>query len=137
MNSGQVVELFDGGWPHLGEGLPRIGVIEAGIHPFRQGSQQWWVNVEVAWVYELFMTTLDIDRFLVEDILALSHGRGVEDRGAGGSATSEKFPIAGALIPSAGKNCGKLLANGCVTCASPYWGLNTCHRPLQGADADQ
>lgn len=32
------------------------------------------------WVYELFITTLDIDRFLVEDVLELSHGRGAEDR---------------------------------------------------------
>jgi hypothetical protein len=29
-----------------------------------------------AWVYELFMTTLDIDWFLVEDVLDLYHGRG-------------------------------------------------------------
>jgi hypothetical protein len=28
------------------------------------------------WVYELFMTTLDTDRFLVEDVLDLSNGRG-------------------------------------------------------------
>ena len=28
------------------------------------------------WVYELFITTLDIDRFLVEDVLDLYHGRG-------------------------------------------------------------
>ena len=32
------------------------------------------------WVYELFITTLDAEGFLVEDVLDLSHGRGA-DRG--------------------------------------------------------
>ncbi len=36
------------------------------------------------WVYELFITTLPTDGFLVEDVLDLSHGRGAEDRGARG-----------------------------------------------------
>jgi hypothetical protein len=35
------------------------------------------------WVYELFMTTLAADGFLVEDVLDLYQGRGAEDRGAG------------------------------------------------------
>jgi len=34
------------------------------------------------WVYELFITTLPTDGFLVEDVLDLYHGRGAEDRGA-------------------------------------------------------
>ena len=32
MNTGEVVELFDGGWLPLGEGLPRVRVIVA-RHP--------------------------------------------------------------------------------------------------------
>ena len=35
------------------------------------------------WVYELFITMLDAEGFLVEDVLDLYHGRGAEDRGAG------------------------------------------------------
>jgi hypothetical protein len=34
------------------------------------------------WVYELFLTPLPIDGFLVEDVLDLYHGRGAEDRRA-------------------------------------------------------
>ena len=35
------------------------------------------------WVYELFITMLDAEGFLVQDVLDLYHGRGAEDRGAG------------------------------------------------------
>jgi hypothetical protein len=35
-----------------------------------------WASAEVAWVYEVFITTLPIDGFLVEDVLDLYHGRG-------------------------------------------------------------
>src|SRR5437764_386755 len=34
--------------------------------------------------------------------------------------TLKKSQTAGAATPSADKNCGKLLANGCGTCASPW-----------------
>jgi hypothetical protein len=56
--------------------------------------------VEVAWVYELFITTLDIDRFLVEDVLDLYHGRGAfeavladEDVEVSTPAVVERNPI--------------------------------------------
>jgi len=76
MNTSEVVELFEGGWLPLGEGLPRVRVIVARHHapaadkPIRVGKRVG------EWVYELFITTLDIDRFLVEDVLDLYHGRG-------------------------------------------------------------
>ena len=35
------------------------------------------------WVYELFITTLGAEGFLVEDALDLYHGRGAEARGVG------------------------------------------------------
>lgn len=75
MNTGEVVELFDGGWLALGEGLPHVRVIVARHlaspdKPVRVGKRVG------EWVYELFITTLDADGFLVEDVLDLYHGRG-------------------------------------------------------------
>jgi hypothetical protein len=64
------------------------------------------------------MTTLDTDRFLVEDVLDLYHGRGAEDRSTRRSAMSKKIQTAGAPTRSVGRNCGKLPANGYGTCAS-------------------
>ncbi len=76
MNTGEVVELFEGGWLELGEGLPHVRVIVA-RHPAPRPDKAVKVGKRVGeWVYELFMTTLDADGFLVEDILDLYHGRG-------------------------------------------------------------
>lgn len=83
MNTGEVVELFEGGWLELGEGLPHVRVIVA-RHPAPPPGKAVKVGKRVGeWVYELFMTTLDADGFLVEDVLDLYHGRGAEDRSAG------------------------------------------------------
>jgi hypothetical protein len=76
VNSDEIVELFDGGWLPLGEGLPRIRVIVA-----RHLAPPLGKSVTVGkrideWVYELFLTDLDADGFLAEDILDLYHGRG-------------------------------------------------------------
>jgi hypothetical protein len=76
INTGEVVELFEGGWLELGEGLPHARVIVARRpapppdKPVRVGKRMG------EWVYELFITTLDADGFLVEDVLDLYHGRG-------------------------------------------------------------
>jgi hypothetical protein len=76
MNTGEVVELFEGGWLALGEGLPHARVIVTrrptppADKPVRVGKRAG------EWVYELFITTLDADGFLVEDVLDLYHGRG-------------------------------------------------------------
>src|SRR5260370_40990896 len=65
MNTGEVVELFDGGWLLLDEGLPPIRVIVA-RHPAPPPGKSVTVGKRVdEWVYELFITTLDADGFLV------------------------------------------------------------------------
>ncbi len=81
MNTGQVVELFEGGWLELGEGLPHVRVIVA-RHPAPAPGKNIPVGKRVGeWVYELFITTLPIDGFLVEDVLDLYHGRGAFEAG--------------------------------------------------------
>jgi hypothetical protein len=76
MNTGEVVELFEGGWLELGEGLPHARVIVA-RHPAPPAGKKVTVGKRVdEWVYELFITTLGSDGFLVEDVLDLYHGRG-------------------------------------------------------------
>jgi hypothetical protein len=76
MNTGEVVELFDGGWLELGEGLPHVRVIVA-RHPAPPPGKGIPVGKRVGeWVYELFLTALAADGFLVEDVLDLYHGRG-------------------------------------------------------------
>lgn len=76
MNTGQVIDLFDGGWLALGEDLPQARVIVA-RHPAPSGEKAIAVGKRVdGWVYELFMCNLDAARFLAEDVLDLYHGRG-------------------------------------------------------------
>lgn len=76
LNTGEVVELFDGGWLPLGEGLPRVRVIVA-RHAAPPPGKSVTVGKRIdEWVYELFLTDLDADGFLAEDILDLYHGRG-------------------------------------------------------------
>ena len=71
-----VVELFEGGWLELGAGLPQARVIVA-RHPAPAAGKKVAVGKRVdEWVYELFITTLMRDGFLVEDVLDLYHGRG-------------------------------------------------------------
>lgn len=75
-NTGVVVELFEGGWVSMEEGLPRVRVIVA-RHPAPARALPVTVGKRMdGWVYELFMTTLDVEGFLVEDVLDLYHGRG-------------------------------------------------------------
>jgi hypothetical protein len=75
MNTGEFLELFDGGWLQLEEGLPQVRVIVARHHV--APGKPITVGKRVGdWVYELFITTLPVDGFLVEDILDLYHGRG-------------------------------------------------------------
>jgi hypothetical protein len=76
LNTGEVVELFDGGWLPLGEGLPRVRVIVA-RHPAPPPGKSVTVGKRIdEWVYELFLTDLDADGFLAEDVLDLYQGRG-------------------------------------------------------------
>lgn len=76
MNSGQIVEVFDGGWLKLDEELSPVRVMVA-RHPAPPVGQHIPVGKRVGeWVYELFITMLDADGFLVEDVLDLYQGRG-------------------------------------------------------------
>ena len=76
MNTGEVIELFDGGWLPMGDGLPAARVIVA-RHRAPAPGKPITVGKRIGeWVYELFITTLGEDRFLVEDVLDLYHGRG-------------------------------------------------------------
>src|SRR3989440_4573239 len=76
MNSGVVVELFEGGWLELGEDLSPVRVIVA-RHSAPPPGKGIPAGKRVGeWVYELFITTLDAEGFLVEDVLDLYHGRG-------------------------------------------------------------
>lgn len=75
-NTGQVIDLFDAGWLALGEDLPEARVIVA-RHPVPLAKKAVTVGKCVdGWVYELFMCNLESERFLVEDVLDLYHGRG-------------------------------------------------------------
>jgi hypothetical protein len=74
--TGEIVELFDGGWLELGAGLPQARVIVA-RHPAPPAGKKVTVGKRAGkWVYELFITTLSAGGFLVEDVLDLYHGRG-------------------------------------------------------------
>jgi len=75
-NTGEVVELFEGNWLVLGEALPPVRVIVT-----RSLASSPDATVKVGkrvgeWIYELFITTLDAEGFLVEDVVDLYHGRG-------------------------------------------------------------
>jgi hypothetical protein len=76
MNTDEIVELFDGGWLPLGEELPYVRVIVA-RHPAPAAGKDVAVGKRIdEWVYELFLTDLEADGFLAEDVLDLYHGRG-------------------------------------------------------------
>jgi hypothetical protein len=83
VNSEEEVELFDGGWLQLDVALAPTRVIVA-RHALPAPGKRVSVGKCIGeWVYELFLTTLPSDGFLVEEVLDLYHGRGAEDRGAG------------------------------------------------------
>jgi hypothetical protein len=84
VNSDEEVELFDGGWLPLDEAVPQTRIIVARHRAPAAGKRVSVGKCIGEWVYELFITTLPADGFLVEDVLDLYHGRGAEDRGAGG-----------------------------------------------------
>jgi hypothetical protein len=60
------------------------------------------------WVYELFITMLDAEGFLVQDVLDLYHGRGADRGRCSPMKISRKISIAGVPTPNVGKSCGKL-----------------------------
>lgn len=76
VSTNEVVELFDGGWLSPSEGMPTIRVIVT-RHRAPQPGKRMSVGKHIGeWVYEIFLTTLPLEGFLVEDVLDLYHGRG-------------------------------------------------------------
>jgi hypothetical protein len=70
------VELFDGGWLSMNEKMPQVRIIVA-RHRAPEPGKRVSVGKRIGeWVYEIFITTLPIEGFLVEDVLDLYHGRG-------------------------------------------------------------
>jgi hypothetical protein len=101
--TGVIVDLFEGGWLELGAGLPHARVIVA-RHPAPPADKKIRVGKRIgAWVYELFITTVDADGFLVEDVLDLYHGRGADRARSLPMRRSKKIPIAGAPTRSVGR----------------------------------
>jgi hypothetical protein len=75
-NSGEVVELFDGGWLDLGENISHVRVMVV-RHPAPAPGKTIPVGKRLGeWVSELFVTRLCAEGFLVEDVLDLYQGRG-------------------------------------------------------------
>lgn len=76
MNTGEIVELFDGGWLSLGMGLPVVRVVVA-RHLAPSPDRQVKVGKRVGeWVYELFLTNVEWHAFFLKDIVDLYYGRG-------------------------------------------------------------
>jgi hypothetical protein len=75
-NTGEVIELFEGGWLVLGEELPSARVIVTRlVAPAPDCTVKVGKRVG-EWIYELFITTLEVESFLVQDVVDLYHGRG-------------------------------------------------------------
>ena len=71
LTTGEVVELFDGGWLDLDEGLPQVRVIVA-RHAAPPPGKKVRVGKRIGeWGYELFITTWPVDGVLLEDAPSL------------------------------------------------------------------
>jgi len=76
VSTNEEVEVFDGGWLSMKEEMPQVRIIVA-RHRALESSKRISVGKRIdEWIYEVFITTLPIDGFLVEDVLDLYHGRG-------------------------------------------------------------
>lgn len=112
VRTNEEVELFDGGWLSIKEKVPQVRVIVA-RHRAPESGKKISVGKRIGeWVYEIFLTTLPLEGFLVEDVLDLYHGRGLLRRCLQ-MKMSKKTPIAGVRIRNADKNSGRLHVNGC------------------------
>ena len=76
VSTNEEVELFDGGWLSMNEGMPHVRVIVTRHHAPSPGKRVSVGKCIGEWVYEVFITTLPTEGFLVEDVLDLYHGRG-------------------------------------------------------------
>lgn len=70
------------------------------------------------WVYELFITTLPVDGFLVEDALDLYHGRGAFEAVLADLRCRRRSRSLVLIHRVWEGDSGKLHANGCGTCVS-------------------
>jgi hypothetical protein len=70
------VELFDGGWLPLDEGGPQTRILVARHRAPEAGKRISVGKCIGEWVYEIFITMLPAEGFLVEDVFDLYHGRG-------------------------------------------------------------
>jgi hypothetical protein len=83
------------------------------------------------WVYELFITRLWAEGFLVEDVLDLYQGRGAVIAGrARRSATSRRIPIAGVAPPSVARTVAIRLSMGVEPATYPR--ADDAGRPARG-----
>ncbi len=76
MSTNEAVELFDGGWLSINDGMPHVRVIVARHHAPSSGKRISVGKCIGEWIYELFITTLPVNGFLVEEVLDLYHGQG-------------------------------------------------------------
>jgi hypothetical protein len=76
VSTNEEVELFDGGWLSLNEGMPQVRIIVARHRAPGSGKRVSVGKCIAEWVYEIFITTLPTEGFLAEDVLDLYHGRG-------------------------------------------------------------
>jgi hypothetical protein len=97
---------------------PRCVLLSLGMLLLQLAKKSGWARQSGEWVYELFITTLPVDGFLVEDVLDLYHGRGAEDCGALRRRCGRRSRSL-VLVHELWKgDSGKLHANGCGTCVT-------------------
>jgi hypothetical protein len=71
VSTNEAVEVFDGGWLSLNEAMPPVRVMVAG-HRAPSSGKKVSVGKRIGeWVYEVFITPVPTDGFLVEDVLKL------------------------------------------------------------------
>lgn len=100
----------------MGEGVHQARVIVARHQASESGKSVTVGKCIGEWVYELFITTVDADGFLVEDVLDLYHGRGADRGQCLLMKILKKILIVGVRTPSMDKNSGKSRVNGCGIC---------------------
>jgi len=77
-----------------------------------------WARQSGEWVYELFITTLPVEGFLVEDVLDLYHGRGAFEAVLADLRCGRRSGSLVLLHAVWKGDSGKLRAHGCGTCVT-------------------
>jgi hypothetical protein len=111
VNSAEVLELFDGGWLQMGEGVHQARVIVA-RHQAPEPGKPVTVGKRIGeWIYELFITTVDADGFLSRMFWICIMDE-VLSRQCLLMKILKKILIVGVRTQSMGKNSGKSRVNG-------------------------